>query len=77
MRIHFDEKSDAVYIRLDKSKKIIESQEVEKGVVLDFDEQGKVIGIEILGVKKRIPIDQLKELTLQVVWIIEPLNRRV
>lgn len=67
MKVHFDEKSDAVYIRLDKTKKIIESQEVESGIVLDFDNKGDVIGIEVLGVKKRIPIEQLKELTLQVV----------
>ena len=66
MKVHFDEKSDAVYICLDKSKKIIESQEVQSGVVLDFDEKGEVIGIEILRVKKRIPLTELKELALQV-----------
>ena len=67
MKVHFDEKADAVYIRLDKNKKIMESQEVERGVILDFDDKGNVVGIEILGVKKHIPLEQLKELTLQVV----------
>ena len=67
MKIHFDEKSDAVYILLDKNKEIIESQEVESGVILDFDDKGQVIGIEIIGVKKRIPVEQLKELTLKVI----------
>ena len=67
MKIHFDEASDSIYIRLNKNKKVIESQEVEKGIVLDFDDEKNVIGIEIVKVKKYIPIDQLKELTLQVI----------
>lgn len=66
MKIYFDEKSDAVFIRLDTSKKITESCEVEKGVVLDFDDNGDVIGIEILNVKQRIPMKQLKELKFQI-----------
>ncbi len=66
MRVHYDEKSDAVYIRLDDKQKIIESKEVEPGVILDFDSNGKVIGVEILKVKDRIGDDQLKELKFQV-----------
>lgn len=66
MTVHYDEKSDAVFIRLDDKKKIVESQEVESGVILDYDENGKVIGVEILKVKDRIGSDQLKELTFQV-----------
>ncbi|OFZ12044.1 MAG: hypothetical protein A2Z20_07365 [Bdellovibrionales bacterium RBG_16_40_8] len=66
MKVHYDEKSDAVYIRLDDKQKIIESKEVESGVILDFDVNGKVIGVEILNVKDRIGSDQLKELKFQV-----------
>ena len=66
MKVHFDDKSDAVFIRLDETKKIFESQEVEKGIILDFDENGEVIGIEILKVKDRISGDQLKEMKFQV-----------
>ena len=65
MKIHFDEKSDAPYIRLDINKEVAESQELKSGI--DFDDKGEVIGIEILKVKKCIPVEQLKELTLQVV----------
>ena len=66
MKIYFDEKSDAVFIRLNESKEIVDSCEVEKGVVLDFDDNGEVIGIEILNVKKRIPLKQLKELKFKI-----------
>ena len=66
MKVHFDQDADAVFIRLDEDKKIIESKEVEKGVILDFDENDEVIGIEILKVKNRIGMEQLKELKFQL-----------
>ena len=66
MKVHFDEKSNALYIRLNRGKKIIESQEVQKGIIFDFDDKGEVVGIEILRVKNHIPLEELKELTLQV-----------
>jgi len=54
MKLHFDEKSDALYFRLYDSK-IIESEEVQPGIILDFNEYNQVVGIEILGVKNRRP----------------------
>lgn len=54
MKIHFDEKADALYLRLDDSP-VIESQEVSVGIVLDFDDRRQVVGIEVLDVKKRFP----------------------
>jgi uncharacterized protein YuzE len=65
MKIHFDEKSDAVYFRLDESK-IIESEEVKPGVILDFNENNQVVGIEILKVKDRIPLANLKQIQFEV-----------
>lgn len=54
MKLHVDEKADALYLRLDDSK-IIESEEVSPGVVLDYDEENRVVGVEILGITKRVP----------------------
>jgi len=54
MRLHFDEKEDAMYLRL-RDAKIIESEEIQPGIVLDFDERGEIVAIEILGLKKRAP----------------------
>ena len=66
MNIYFDEESDIVSISLDDKKKVVDSEEVKSGVVLDFDEDGGVIGIEILGAKNRIPLDRLKKFNLEV-----------
>jgi uncharacterized protein YuzE len=66
MKLHFDEKADAVYLRLDDSK-IIDSEEVSPGIVLDFNEHNQVVGIEILNVKDRVPLSNLKQLQFEVV----------
>ncbi len=59
MRLKVDKENDALYFRLDEAA-IVESEEVEPGVVLDFNAQGKVVGIEMLELSKRTHLDQLK-----------------
>lgn len=54
MRLHVDKQADALYLRLDDSK-IIESEEVAPGVILDFNEQNQVVGIEMLHLSERTP----------------------
>ena len=56
-----DEKNDALYFSLDESA-IVESEEVQPGVILDFNDKGQVVGVEILGLKDRVPAVQLKTL---------------
>jgi uncharacterized protein YuzE len=53
MKLQSDEKADAIYLRLDDSK-LIESEEVRPGIVLDFNEHNQVVGIEILNVRNGI-----------------------
>jgi uncharacterized protein YuzE len=65
MKVFFDEKADAVYFRLDESR-IIESEEFLPGIVVDFDERNQVVGIEILKVKSRVSLSNLKQLSFQV-----------
>nr|MBI3612651.1 DUF2283 domain-containing protein [Nitrospirota bacterium] len=65
MKVHFDEKADALYLRLDDSK-IIDSEEVQPGIVLDFNESKQVVGIEILRVKDRVPLANLKQMQFEI-----------
>ena len=53
MKLHFDREADALYLRLDDSR-ILESEEVAPGVVLDFNERNEVVGIEMLALSKRM-----------------------
>ena len=65
MKVHFDEKADALYLRLDESK-IVESEEVQPGIMLDYNEESQVVGIEILRVKSRVPLANLKQMQFDV-----------
>jgi len=65
MKVHLDEKTDALYFQLDDSK-IIESEEVKPGIIFDFNEKNQVVGVEILNVKKRVPEASLKEMKFEV-----------
>jgi len=51
---------------LDDSK-IIDSEEVSPGIVLDFNEHNQVVGIEITKVKDRVPLANLKQLQFAIV----------
>ncbi len=66
MRLKIDKESDALYLRLDEDA-IIESQEVEPGVVLDFDANGRVVGVEILDLSTRTEPDKLRILQVETV----------
>ncbi|MBE2233317.1 MAG: DUF2283 domain-containing protein [Anaerolinea sp.] len=59
MRLRIDRESDALYLRLDEVE-IIESEEVEPGVILDFDKDGRVVGIEMLRLSSRTTPDKLR-----------------
>ncbi len=52
MRVQVDRDNDALYFRLDESQ-IVESEEVRPGVVLDFNAQDQVVGVEFLGISAR------------------------
>jgi uncharacterized protein YuzE len=64
MKLKIDEKNDALYFRLNESA-IVESEEVKTGVILDYDVNGNVVGIEILGLSKRVPAEMLKTLQFE------------
>ena len=64
-KMHYDEQADTLYLRLDESA-IIESEEVQPGIVLDFNASNQVVGIEILRLKERVPSANLKQLLFEV-----------
>ena len=63
MRIRVDMESDALYVRFSEDP-IEESEEVADGVILDYDAQGRIVGLEIVGLKKRLKVEELH--TVQV-----------
>ena len=66
MRMTVDSNADALYIRFDEAK-IVESEEVSDGVILDFDARGRVVGLEMLGVRERFPAADLTRVDVETV----------
>ena len=65
MRMRYDEKADALYLRLDESK-VVDSEEVQPGMVQDFNSDKQVVGIEVLDLRRRVPNADLKQLKFEV-----------
>jgi uncharacterized protein YuzE len=66
--------TDMLYIKLADGISI-ESEEVAPGIVLDFDEQNRVIGVEVEDASKFIDLSRLELRALPVVNLI--LSERV
>ncbi len=65
MKLHGDPRVDALYLRQGDSK-IVESEEVRPGVVLDLDVKDRMVGVEIINVKKHFPEADVKPLQVEV-----------
>lgn len=53
MKVKYDKKVDVLYI-LFSEKKVTESDEDKPGIILDYDKEGAIVGIEILNASKRM-----------------------
>lgn len=55
MTTTYDPEADAAYVRLAPTGTRIEStREVEPGLILDLDREGRLVGIEVLNVRARV-----------------------
>jgi len=60
MKLNYYPETDSLYIDLSE-KTSVESVEISEGVVLDYDTEGNLAGIDIDNASKKV---QLNELTL-------------
>ena len=58
MRIHYAHDADALYIRL-KEDDIDNSDQISDDIIIDFDKDNNIIGIEILSASQKADISQL------------------
>ena len=52
MKLEFDPVADAAYFEI-SSADVEETKEIEPGIIVDYDKNGHVIGVEVLSVSKR------------------------
>ena len=63
MKIKYYPDTDSLYI--DLSEKVsVESQEVAPGIVLDFDENNSIVGIDIDNASKTLNLNDLEIVSL-------------
>jgi uncharacterized protein YuzE len=53
MKITYDPETDTLTIRLKKSR-VSESDELQEGIIADFDSDGRIVGLEILDASERV-----------------------
>ena len=70
MRIKVDLESDALYFRINEDA-IEESEEINKGLIVDYDANGKVVGIEILNIKNKFKLEDLTGLKLEMPTVVK------
>lgn len=56
MKVTYDAQVDAAYIYLTKKVSEPETRQVDDDIALDFDEQGRLVGIEVLAASKRLDL---------------------
>lgn len=59
MNIEYDPQADALYLSIQPDTLVEKSKELEQGLVVDWDKNKKVVGLEILDVSKKFKLDNL------------------
>ncbi len=63
MKFSYYPETDSLYIDL-VEKSSVESKEVAQGVVIDFDEQGTIVGIDVDHASKVINLTRIESASL-------------
>ena len=64
MRITYDKEADAMYIKL-TNEKFSKTKIIDKNTILNLDENGNVIGIELLFVSKHLPKNFISSISVE------------
>ena len=58
MKLKYSPDTDSLYIDL-SGKPTVDSREISEGVVLDYDEAGNIVGIDIDNASKKVDLREL------------------
>ncbi|MBI2598588.1 MAG: DUF2283 domain-containing protein [Candidatus Diapherotrites archaeon] len=64
MEIDYDKEADAMYIEFRKGD-FSKNKKIDDFTVVDFDEKGNLLGIELLDASKRIPQKSLSQVRVK------------
>ena len=70
MRFTYSPGADALYVELAAvERRATRQQEIVPGVIMDFDAQDRVLGLELLGASRHVPRDQLNQAEPPGTWL--------
>lgn len=75
MEIRYDPEADAMYIKFREGEYEI-SEEIREGIIIDFDKNNEILGIEILDAKERLSPSSVAEMSFKYSKV-EPVKERV
>jgi len=64
MRIEYSKGIDALYIKL-REAEVADSRDIEEGVTVDLDDNGHIVGIEILDASEKMDISDLVNISIE------------
>ena len=59
MNIQYNNKTDLLYMRMDEGEHTVVNKRIADDIVIDIDEGGKIIGIEIMDASKNMNLKSL------------------
>lgn len=66
MNVTYDTRYDLLYIKLSEGTHEVTTQRVNEDIALDFDEAGRLVGIEVLSASEHLDLSRLLPVTTQV-----------
>ena len=66
MKLKVDQQADALYLSLSEAP-ASRSEEVSPGIIVDYDDQNRVVGVEMLYLSKRAPDTEVHRLLFESV----------
>jgi len=64
MKITYDKDADAMYVKL-TNEKFNKTKIIDKNTILNLDERGNVIGIELLFISKHLPKNFMQNISVE------------
>jgi uncharacterized protein YuzE len=64
MKIEYSKDVDALYVKF-REVKIADSMDIEEGVTVDLDENGHIVGIEILDASEKLELSELVNISIE------------
>ena len=75
MRLNYYPETDSLYINLSEQPSV-ESQEISEGILLDYDAEGRLVGIDIDNASHKVDMEKLilSQLPCQIESSVEKID---